>query len=289
MKLKQKNCLRRTESGVAAIEFALLLPLLLILFFGSFEVARYIVHSRKLDNAVSDIGLLISREGVLRDSSDVEGKGAQTLNNLKYGILPMLVYPLGTQNFDMEMKFIGKPSNAQLEPDDLRVMWTHAIFEGGTIQVNRDAPTILTDTGQSINDNAGGTPVSPSTYSDSFGQRAKIVFEGQSFILVNFTMEYDQIIPNFGPFLGNILPSNALEKVSTYAVRSDWDDENDDGKVQPSEFKNELHICTDCNVKTSADLLNEAGTTYVDAGRQRCLSVEDTKNQSLESSSGCEF
>jgi Flp pilus assembly protein TadG len=51
---------RMSCAGIAAVEFALVLPLLLALIFGVVEVTRYIITNQKVDNASSSIANVIS-------------------------------------------------------------------------------------------------------------------------------------------------------------------------------------------------------------------------------------
>ncbi|MGX7704763.1 TadE/TadG family type IV pilus assembly protein [Methylobacterium sp. Gmos1] len=54
---------RRGRDGVAAVEFALLLPLLLLLFFGTTDLAGYISNFRKVTLAARTVADLVAREG----------------------------------------------------------------------------------------------------------------------------------------------------------------------------------------------------------------------------------
>ena len=63
----------RDRRGFGAVEFALTLPVLLILIGGTFEVSRYILLSIKLQHAASTIGDIATRE---------EGLTAATLDDL---------------------------------------------------------------------------------------------------------------------------------------------------------------------------------------------------------------
>ncbi|PIR33564.1 MAG: hypothetical protein COV36_02425 [Alphaproteobacteria bacterium CG11_big_fil_rev_8_21_14_0_20_44_7] len=49
------------NSGMMAVEFALLLPVLLILFLGGFEVTRYVLLQQKISKTTSSMSDLISR------------------------------------------------------------------------------------------------------------------------------------------------------------------------------------------------------------------------------------
>ncbi|WP_339630242.1 TadE/TadG family type IV pilus assembly protein [uncultured Sneathiella sp.] len=53
----------RNHRGVAMVEFAMLLPLLMLLTAGSFEVARYALMTQKLDRITATLSDLIARSG----------------------------------------------------------------------------------------------------------------------------------------------------------------------------------------------------------------------------------
>ena len=62
----------RDHKGVAAVEFALILPLLLALFFGTFEVTQAIMASRKLQAVVRVTADLAGQYSVLRSEDSEE-------------------------------------------------------------------------------------------------------------------------------------------------------------------------------------------------------------------------
>lgn len=51
----------RTNRAVAAVEFALILPFILVLYMGSLEVSQVIVMDRKLATVASTVGDLVAR------------------------------------------------------------------------------------------------------------------------------------------------------------------------------------------------------------------------------------
>lgn len=53
----------RNHRGVAMVEFAMILPILLLLAAGSFEVARYALILQKLDRIVATLSDLVARSG----------------------------------------------------------------------------------------------------------------------------------------------------------------------------------------------------------------------------------
>ena len=294
-------------SAVAAIEFAILLPLLLLLFFGSFEVARFIIASRKADNIANDIGYLLSREGDINDgfdgtNSEGTGQDADRIRNIVQSVVPMMIYPFKNEDYELEVRFVGIPSNlprnedGEVESDDagLRIMWAHCEKRldapNNRFEIDCDNATGAKVSNQSrasienrASETIGDTSYSTSTYFDiTDRQRAKASLAGQSFILVNFAYSYDQILNNFSDNILLNFDGRSLEKLSSYAVRSRWIDnvpegaEEGDGKIQPSEFRNSMHICVDCNIWRSNDLTG--GT-----GREPCRAGSD------DPSSGCNF
>ena len=60
---------RCNESGVALIEFALILPFLMIIFYGTIELTRYIQMIQKMDNATSALTDLVNRNFNLSNDS----------------------------------------------------------------------------------------------------------------------------------------------------------------------------------------------------------------------------
>lgn len=52
---------RKSEQGVALVEFALVLPFLLLLFLGGFEFTRYVQIHQKLDKANNQMASLVAK------------------------------------------------------------------------------------------------------------------------------------------------------------------------------------------------------------------------------------
>ena len=62
---------RANRTGIAAVEFAMLAPVLVIAFIGTFELAEAITVNRKVSHATSTVGDLITQSETL-SSTDVE-------------------------------------------------------------------------------------------------------------------------------------------------------------------------------------------------------------------------
>lgn len=66
---------RNSDSGVSAIEFALMAPLMLIMFFGVAEISNYILAARKVANVASSMADLVTQDTVIDDTemADIMG------------------------------------------------------------------------------------------------------------------------------------------------------------------------------------------------------------------------
>jgi Flp pilus assembly protein TadG len=53
---------KKSEKGVAAIEFALIIPVMLTTFFGVSEIANYILAARKVSNVASSAADLVAQD-----------------------------------------------------------------------------------------------------------------------------------------------------------------------------------------------------------------------------------
>src|SRR5215510_1862198 len=62
-----RHCLKlvRDERGFAAAEFAMWLPLMVLILFGCFEATRYIIIHQKLDRAATQIADLVGQADAL--------------------------------------------------------------------------------------------------------------------------------------------------------------------------------------------------------------------------------
>lgn len=69
--LKSANAIQRENSGVAAVEFALILPLMLLLYVGTMEVSIAVSVDRKLARMANTVGDLIGQSDGALTGDDV--------------------------------------------------------------------------------------------------------------------------------------------------------------------------------------------------------------------------
>ena len=115
---------KKANNGVAALEFAFVLPFLLVVFFGVYEVTTYITTVRKIDNVVNDIGYILSRGGNIAQNDGSTGctpgvycGGRASLQSIFNNALPFLMYPYSYNpanpaqsiSTNLRIKFIGLP------------------------------------------------------------------------------------------------------------------------------------------------------------------------------------
>lgn len=278
------NFFRKSENkGTAAIEFAILLPLLLIMFFGAFEVSRYILVVRKVENTVNDINFILSREGTIHDingDGSVSGNSEDVgrLERITQAMIPILMAPYNTDDYEIEFKVVARPVAATNAPDEARLMWSHKITNnngGNPAEVSSGTDfTIVSSTS-----NVSGSSKPSSIYTDgTFGNRAELTFPGQTYMLINFAYSYDQIINNFMNYVNLNFSDSDIEKISSYAVRDRWIDDGDE-EIQANEFYNEMQICTGCDLPS-----DELGGGE---GRRAC--VDSPSDSIYPKTSGCKF
>jgi Flp pilus assembly protein TadG len=70
------NRFRDSESGVSAVEFALIIPVMLVTFFGVAEISNYILASRKVANVASIAADLVSQDKSIDDGEMANIMGA---------------------------------------------------------------------------------------------------------------------------------------------------------------------------------------------------------------------
>ncbi len=79
---KSENLLRKFRqniAGIAAVEFALLAPLLMLMLFGALEVSRAVMMHKRFQRATAMLGDLVSREASIGEAA---GEGEAALNGM---------------------------------------------------------------------------------------------------------------------------------------------------------------------------------------------------------------
>ena len=84
---------RRDRSGLGALEFALLLPVMMLLYFGTFEVGEGVAINQKVTHVASTLGDLVaqSRELTTADMQNILDAAEAVINPYPTGTLSLVV------------------------------------------------------------------------------------------------------------------------------------------------------------------------------------------------------
>ena len=118
----------RDPSGSAAVEMAMVLPLLMVLAFGSFDMGNYFLNQHIVQKAVRDGARYASRQPL----SDYAGCAASA----------------GVETKIQNVTRTGVPAPDQTDQDESRLPWWEATMGGQpTVSVNVDCDSSGTYTG----------------------------------------------------------------------------------------------------------------------------------------------
>jgi Flp pilus assembly protein TadG len=104
---------RRSQSGVAAIEFALIIPVMLTTFFGVSEIANYILAARKVSNVASSAADLIAQDTLVTTPEMDDIMGA----------LNVIMHPFDTSNATVRITSVIADENT----GNTTVHWSDAL------------------------------------------------------------------------------------------------------------------------------------------------------------------
>ena len=104
----------RQEAGIAAVEFSLILPILVVLWIGGVEVTQALSVDRRMNNLASAIGDLVARSKVVTydDVDDI------------FDIAPGALYPFGTSELSMRITAVSMDDDGDASVDWTRVSGT---------------------------------------------------------------------------------------------------------------------------------------------------------------------
>ncbi|MGU3469320.1 TadE/TadG family type IV pilus assembly protein [Methylobacterium sp. C33D] len=167
--IKLIGTFRRNSRGVAAVEFALILPILVAIYFGTAELTRMVGASRKLSLFARTVADLSGQAGNEKPSTDDMAAIAK--------FAAVVMRPLDTSNIITVVNAMG-------------VEAINGVFYGGVCSSwPQNARPVLQING------TGGLPATPATYQ----------FDGARYILAEVTMPYTPLIGSslykwiFGP------------------------------------------------------------------------------------------
>ncbi len=128
LKIAQKlEALRANQSGVAAIEFAMLAPLLMLMTWGTLEIARGVMTHKRFQRVVAMVGDLVARERQLgTTSTEAKAELAGIMESAKNVMLPFSTTPLKVAI--MSVRSSPNP------PYSTTIEWSYA-FQGASAPV----------------------------------------------------------------------------------------------------------------------------------------------------------
>lgn len=179
-----------SEKAVAALEFALSLPLLLTLFMGVVETARYAILHQKLDKTVASISDIITRQDTITDTN---------LNDLKDAaqqiVEPYDLEAHGTLIFTgvINSMTAGEPCITTATPC---IAWQYV-------------PTGMSSPGVSRLGFPGDNPVMPEGY---------VVTINQNVVVTELTYNFEPLLPLTGQIISTLSP-HSIYKVSMFKAR----------------------------------------------------------------------
>ena len=118
----------RAETGLAAVEFALILPILITIWIGGVEVTQGLSVDRRLNNLASAIGDLVSR------SKAIDYAGVDAIFEIDEGAL----FPFSTSGLSMRVTAVNVDANQKA-----LVVWSRAKGPKGARTIGENLNTLI--------------------------------------------------------------------------------------------------------------------------------------------------
>jgi Flp pilus assembly protein TadG len=144
--------LARDSRGVAAVEFALLLPILMLLYFGVVELTQGIMAQQRTGHVAATVGDLVSQSSTLTnaDVADIFGVGGEVM------------YPYPTTSLKLRVSVLTDDPKGKVTVTWSQASGMTALGKGSTVS---GLPTNVVVPGESV-----VMSESQYTYTSVFGQ-----------------------------------------------------------------------------------------------------------------------
>lgn len=167
------RALQRDDRGVAGIEFALILPILMLLLLGVVEASRAIDMDRHFSIAVSNIGDAVARQESIGTN---EGDAKLNLDGAMKAIAHIMA-PYDANEKDLQV-VVASVQASHDDATDTKVVWSYSHGEGGL-----------------------SVPAKCSTYTLPDG----LVPKGGSVIIVEAEYKHKPLFGDFVPGFGSLM------------------------------------------------------------------------------------
>lgn len=111
------------KRGVSAVEFALIAPLMILIYLGTAEAALMLMMDRKVTNAASTLGDLVARTPCIANQAEIEGvfdaaRSVMAPYNTEDNALKLRVYSIKLENLaDEEYELQWEELSDESMPD----------------------------------------------------------------------------------------------------------------------------------------------------------------------------
>lgn len=131
------------RSGVAAVEFGLLAPLLLVMTFGTFELSRALIMHKRFQRATSMVGDLVTREKQLWPETKTSGVTTADAKATLAGIMQSIAHAMEPYSTTPLQLRVYQVWASLTDGTKTKVEWSYQYPSGTTVGCG-DAKTVAT-------------------------------------------------------------------------------------------------------------------------------------------------